>query len=197
MSGYVVIEFIEGGGGVAAVQVSWLVLLEGQLKCYWPKKNAVKAAQMQMSVRGDWSLFSARKISKHNKIYKHYDSCLMEKVRKATVTSAIDTGDHSDMEYGKRCKVAPKVKKSHPGRETKSSAPSMPVAPPYPVATRQPSLHRKVTAPLPSGEITSKQPLSLTGSLTEIQTVAEVHTQPVSFSRSFMKSQLLQSLTSC
>ena len=99
--------------------------------------------------------------------------------------SAIDTSDHSDMEYGKCCKVAPKVKKSHPGRETKSSAPSMPVAPPYPVASRQPSLHHKVTAPLPSGEITSKQPLSLSGSLSEIQTVAEVHTQPVSLSRSY------------
>jgi len=33
MSGYVVTEFIEGGAGVAAVPVSWLVLVEGQLKC--------------------------------------------------------------------------------------------------------------------------------------------------------------------
>jgi len=79
MSGFTIIEFC-GGCGVAAVPVSWLVTVKGQLKSYWPKKNAVKAAQMQMPLRGDWSLFSVRKISRHDKIYKHYDAELMAKL---------------------------------------------------------------------------------------------------------------------
>ena len=51
MSGFTIIEFCDDGG-VATVPVSWLVTVKGQLKSYWPRKNAVKAAHMQMLVRG-------------------------------------------------------------------------------------------------------------------------------------------------
>jgi len=146
--GYVIVEFGEGGGGVAAVPVSWLVLVDGQLKCYWPKKNAVKAAQSQLPVRGDWTAFSVRKISRQDKVYQNYDAHLLEKVRKATVTSAIDTTDLSDIDQERRAKI-PKIKKAR--HATKTSEIKMPVAPLYhPIARHQPS-----EATAPSDEMTS------------------------------------------
>ena len=91
-------EFTEGNGGVAAVPVSWLLEIGGQLKCYWPKTNANKAVRKQASVRADWQPFAARKLSE--KIYASFDSALQKEVKDAMFTSSIET--ESDEE--KKCK---------------------------------------------------------------------------------------------
>lgn len=90
MSGYTIVDFLEGGGGVSAVPVSWLITLNKELKCYWPKKNAAKAIENEAPVCGDWSLLSVRRMTK--KTYQTFDSPLLhKKVEKAAETSHVDT----------------------------------------------------------------------------------------------------------
>jgi len=111
------------------VSVSWLVLVDRQLKCYWLKIKRCKSSSPS-AVTG---LHSVKKIPRQDKVYKNYNAHLLEKVRRATVTSAIDTTDLSDIDQERRSKVAVKIKKS--GHGTKTLEPRMPAAPPYqPVA---------------------------------------------------------------
>jgi hypothetical protein len=94
-SGYTIVDFLEGGGGVMAIPVSWLISVNNELKCYWPKKNAATAVEKQASVRGDWSLLSVRRMTKN--VYQTYDSPILhKKVELAALTSNVDTDCDSD-----------------------------------------------------------------------------------------------------
>jgi len=67
------------------VPVSWLVVVKGQLRSYWLKKNAVKAAQMQMPVSGYWSLFLLKKFRDMTKSI----NTMMHTLRYSCCSSAI------------------------------------------------------------------------------------------------------------
>jgi hypothetical protein len=76
MSGYAVVVFTNWKGGkyVLAVPESWLIVVDNELKCYFPKYNAGKLIEKQAPVQTSWKLYTVRKISAKN--ITSYDDAL-------------------------------------------------------------------------------------------------------------------------
>lgn len=94
MPGYAVVQFIGWGRGksVLAVPEKWILTIDEQLKCYFPKTNASKAIMEQLDVHANWKCFNVRRLS-HKPILT-YDLASM-KENDARFTSGVD----SDSDY--------------------------------------------------------------------------------------------------
>lgn len=107
MSGYAVVVFTNWKGGkyVLAVPESWLIVVDNELKCYFPKYNAGKLIEKQAPVQTSWKLYTVRKISAKN--ITSYDDAL-RKESKARFTSGLESDESED----EQLRAAKKAKRS-------------------------------------------------------------------------------------
>jgi hypothetical protein len=99
MSGYAVVLFTDwkGGNSVLAVPESWIVVVNNQVKCYFPKYNAPKLIEQRAPVQTSWKLYSVRKLSV--KSINSY-AVAVKKESKARFTSSIESDDLEDDQCG-------------------------------------------------------------------------------------------------
>jgi rRNA maturation endonuclease Nob1 len=106
MSGYaVVFTNWKGGKYALAVPESWLIVVDNELKCYFPKYNAGKLIEKQAPVQTSWKLYTVRKISAKN--ITSYDDAL-RKESKAWFTLGLESDESED----EQLRAAKKAKRS-------------------------------------------------------------------------------------
>jgi hypothetical protein len=95
MSSYAVVQFIGWGRGksVLAVPEKWILTIDEQLKCYFPKTNASKAIMEQHDVHANWKCHDVRQLTR--KPISTYDLALV-KENDARFTSGVDSDSDFD-----------------------------------------------------------------------------------------------------
>lgn len=92
MPGYAVVQFTDWNDGKSAPAVpeSWLVVVNGDLKCYFPSVNAQAAIKKCTAAHADWPIYSVRRLT--HKTVSMYSVARMQQKR-AMNTSCLDTSD--------------------------------------------------------------------------------------------------------
>lgn len=97
----------KGGKSVLAVPESWIVVVNNQLKCYFPKYNAAKLIEEWAPAQTGWKLYSVRKIS--TKSIKSY-AIAVKKESKAQFTSGVDSDSNDEECHRSRPRMTTHVK---------------------------------------------------------------------------------------